>query len=338
MEDSKLGLKIRNVIKSHWMIVISFVGGAILTVLVIGIPLSRGADPREYPANYDAVKWACIGLSIFTALGKFWFQKNRLYKIATYEKCRNLGEIIKRYGNNFLLSLGFCYAVFLFGLILFFLTLQMREWAPFLILSGILFATSTPSMKGFRAIVDSHTAEKSQVDESFVGEVGERVDLKGVADLDRALIPSLFRRTIAFIIDVLIAYGLMFIAVAGMIAGKIILPEDAGISLSVLSIVLFGVYQAVSIYFGGRTFGCFATRIRIISSDGSKLTFNRALIRAFIMTGLLFFWPGGIPIFPLFHIGHILITTRWGKNEFKQAEWDLVARTVVVKARAVEPS
>jgi len=190
-------------------------------------------------------------------------------------------------------------------------------------------------MRRLRAIVESHTAEQSE--ESFVGEVREGVELKGVANIDRALIPSVFRRTIALIIDVLIAYGLMFVAVVGMVAGKIILPEDADISFFVLSIVFFGIYQVISIRSAGRTFGCLVAGMKVISSDGSELTFDRALKRALIMTLVLFFWPWNIPIFLIFHIVHIMATVHWGKNEFKQAEWDALARTVVIKSRGWRP-
>ncbi len=336
MEDSKLELKIQNAVKTQWWIFIAFVNAIIIIVLLIGLPLSSGKGPREYPANYDTIKWVLIGLSIVVTLGKFWFQKNRLDKIESYAKCLNLDSITGSHFGNFIISMAFCEAVFLFGLVLFFLTYRMFEWTPLLILSGILFATSTPSMKKLRAIVDSHTAE--QPEESFVGEVMENVALRGIADLDRALIPSLLIRSVAFIIDVLIVYGLLLVVVARMVAGEFILPEDANITFGVLNIVLFGVYQVLSIHFAGRTLGCLFTGVKVVSSDGSELTFDRALKRGLIMTLLLFFWPAGIPIFLVFHIGHIIITVRWGKNEFKQAEWDGVARTVVVKARAVEPS
>jgi uncharacterized RDD family membrane protein YckC len=337
MDNPMLELKGRNIIKTQWWIFSAFISGAIMTVLVMGIPLASKAGTQEYPENYDTVRWVCIGLSIIAILAKFWFQKARLYKITIYEKCQTLDEILRRHGKNFAISLGFCYAIFLFGLILFVLTYHIREWAPFMFIAGVLFATSTPSMKKLCMIVDSHTAEQPQVEEeSFVGEPLEKVALKGVADLDRTLIPSLLIRSVAFIIDTVVVYSLASLLVSRLVAGRYILPEDIAISQGGLAFVLFIVYQGFSIRLTGRTVGCLLTGLRVISADGSDLTMHRSLGRGVLML-FLFFWPAKIPIFLLLHIVEMIITVRWGKNEFKQAGWDAVARTVVVRARARKP-
>ena len=152
--------KIRKTMTANWAIYFSFVMALVMYVIVSYLVTGSGSKVRPAPAM---LRGALIGLSVGLVGVKFWFQ-GRQSDTSSYERCRDVDEVIKKYGYYFFISLAAAEAPVLFGLIMVFLTQSMGEWPVFLVITVVLHAASTPRAEVLRRVVEAHLMRNPQQD------------------------------------------------------------------------------------------------------------------------------------------------------------------------------
>ena len=150
--------KIGKLIKTNWSIYFSFVMALVMYVVVAYMVTASAKEPRPAPAM---LRGALIGLSIGFVGIKFWLH-GRQADESNYGQCRNVDEVLGKYGFYFFISLALAEAPALFGLIVVFLTQNMSEFLVFLVIAGVLHAASTPRGEVLRRMVEAHIERNPQ--------------------------------------------------------------------------------------------------------------------------------------------------------------------------------
>jgi uncharacterized RDD family membrane protein YckC len=151
-------------------------------------------------------------------------------------------------------------------------------------------------------------------------------EVYNISDMD---IPSLSRRTAAYLVDVGFVFGVLLYVSLGL---RLFDSMESGVTaiyvFVVMSSLLMCGYHGFCVSLYGKTLGCLMFGLRVVSEDGSKLSFGRASTRGVgLMLPFLLF-----PIFFLLHIRTLAATVANKQDRFRRSLWDLGSKAVVIKS------
>jgi len=147
---------------------------------------------------------------------------------------------------------------------------------------------------------------------------------------------SPYRRILAYVIDVVIAYLLSHYLMVSSSFGHLAFDELTGgnpakYTFVFWSLVVMPFYYALCAVMVRRTIGCWLAGIDIILVTGERLGFLYAFLRGFtigIITGFFF------PI--LLILQTILALISYTRDPLRLIDWDMASRSIVVQKKNAE--